>query len=972
MVTSVQIFDLDGDGLPDVLYCDAQKNTVRWIRQAPRGAFTEQIIGEGIPAPAHVWAADINGTGRLDVLVASMGQITPNNDRIGSVVVLENLDNQHFKKRVLIDHVARVTDVRAADLMGHKNGLLDLVVGQFGYAQGETRWMENKGGWQFESHTVNTQSGCIHTPVADFDGDGKPDFAALISQEWEEVHWFRNNGNGQFQDTIAWGSTNEDYGSSGLAVADVNRDGKPDLIYTNGDGFDYALKSPRPWHGIQWLENVGFGNFRFHRVGDLPGAYAPVRRRFERRRVHRPAGGQRFCRLDQPAGGVDDGLVERRPRKFHARGPGAPTHPVRLGGSRRPRWQRRAGHRDRRLSRGAAVRPDEQHHPMAQKVKPPAEPTGGVPQVRGGKSRRWLIAGVILGLAGAGAIAVPFWRRHALVARLQAGLPPVPDRAGLPAVLVEKLRMAEIAARSSSSDALAGVAELGRLYHANGFTHEAEACWRLLRDAQPREPRWSYYLANLRRAASDYPEMETLLEQTVKQAPDYAPAWWQLGELKFKTGRLEAAQADYNRRLALLPQDPYARLGLARIALLQHRSDDAKQLLGQLLKDTPAFPPAHNLYVEILVAEGNTAEAAQHRLAGRETGRFRDPDDPWLKNLQDWCYDYAQLCNLGTIQYQAAPGDSYRSFFERAIKLRPDEPTAYEQLGIIYLQVNEPAKALEVLERGLARAKDSKPSILFYANLSRAYRALKRPADAVRIVRQGLAEAGDHFELYDALGVALGDLGEREAAVEALQAAVARSPGDANANYNLAIALLPLRRLDEAIEALHRSLTLQPTFPSALAMLAQIEIDSGRWRDAAQYLQPLYESHPEMPQARQLMAYWYLQAGMEAEAKKDLAAAEQHYRAGVAIAPNQPDLQSHLGTLCLIQGRFADAIGALEAYHRLQPNNARSALFLGQAYAATGRMDEAKRVLTEGVQVAERTGNATTAQHCREILQQLP
>jgi hypothetical protein len=111
--------------------------------------------------------------------------------------------------------------------------------------------------------------------VADFDGDGLPDFAALISQEWEEVHWFHNTGSGQFQDAVVWGSTNEDYGSSGLGVADVNRDGKPDLIYTNGDGFDYALKSARPWHGIQWIENLGSGYFKFHRVGDMPGAYAP-------------------------------------------------------------------------------------------------------------------------------------------------------------------------------------------------------------------------------------------------------------------------------------------------------------------------------------------------------------------------------------------------------------------------------------------------------------------------------------------------------------------------------------------------------------------------------------------------------------------------------------------------------------------------------------------------------------------------
>jgi hypothetical protein len=275
VVTNLQLFDLDGDSLLDVLYCDAQKNTVRWIRQSPRGVFTEQVIGEEIPAPAHVWAADLNGTGRLDVLVASMGQLTPNNDRIGAVIVLENLDNRTFRKRVLIERVARVSDVRAANLAGHKDGRLDLVVGQFGYAQGETRWMENKGNWQFEGRTVNSLSGCIHTPTADFDGDGLVDFAALISQEWEEVHWFRNTGSGQFQDGIVWGSTNEDYGSSGLGVADVNRDGKPDLIYTNGDGFDYSLKSSRPWHGIQWIENTGSGYFRFHRVGDMPGAYAP-------------------------------------------------------------------------------------------------------------------------------------------------------------------------------------------------------------------------------------------------------------------------------------------------------------------------------------------------------------------------------------------------------------------------------------------------------------------------------------------------------------------------------------------------------------------------------------------------------------------------------------------------------------------------------------------------------------------------
>lgn len=275
MVTSVALADLDQDGNVDVLYSECRSNTVRWIRQAPRGVFTESVLAS-LPAPAHVAVADVQGSGRRDVLVACMGQIMPNNDRIGSVVVLENLDNRRFQPRLLLEHTARVTDVRAANLSEHRDGRLDLVVGQFGYAQGEVRWMKNLGDWRFESEIVNRQSGAIHTPVADFDGDHRPDFAALISQEWEEVHLFLNPGPGhEFRDRLAWGSTNEDFGSSGLDVADVNRDGRPDLIYTNGDGFDYAVRGHRPWHGLQWLENTGDGGFRFHRVGDLPGAYSP-------------------------------------------------------------------------------------------------------------------------------------------------------------------------------------------------------------------------------------------------------------------------------------------------------------------------------------------------------------------------------------------------------------------------------------------------------------------------------------------------------------------------------------------------------------------------------------------------------------------------------------------------------------------------------------------------------------------------
>lgn len=268
------IADLDKDGLPDVLVCDDKALTVSWIRQVTRGKYEEITLASALPAPVHVEAVDMDGDGDLDLLVSCMGEVFPNNDKIGSVVILENDGRQHFTKHVIVDQVARVTDIRAGDFNG--DGKLDLAVGQFGYDQGEIRWMENLGGWQFKSHNLLNLSGTINVLVADFNADGSLDIVALVSQQWEEIYLFENDGHGNFTNKIIFGSTNEDYGSSGISLCDLNRDGRPDVLYTNGDGFAYADPGQRPWHGVQWLENRGNGFFKFHRIGNLAGAYSPV------------------------------------------------------------------------------------------------------------------------------------------------------------------------------------------------------------------------------------------------------------------------------------------------------------------------------------------------------------------------------------------------------------------------------------------------------------------------------------------------------------------------------------------------------------------------------------------------------------------------------------------------------------------------------------------------------------------------
>lgn len=269
-IAHVGVTDLDGDGLLDILVCDAGRGRVSWIRQAPAGAYAEHPVAD-VPAPAHVEAVDLDADGDRDLVVASLGQLFPSNLRIGSVVVLENLGGERFRSHVVAGGLPRVADVRAGDV--DRDGDPDLAVAAFGYDHGETLWLENLGGWTFEPHVLQRLSGVINAVIVDIDRDAAPDVVSLVSQEWEEVWAF--DGSDRLDAELIWGSTNADFGSSWITVADLDRDGLADLLHSNGDAFDYAPANSRPWHGVQWLQNLGDRRFRAHRIADLSGASSP-------------------------------------------------------------------------------------------------------------------------------------------------------------------------------------------------------------------------------------------------------------------------------------------------------------------------------------------------------------------------------------------------------------------------------------------------------------------------------------------------------------------------------------------------------------------------------------------------------------------------------------------------------------------------------------------------------------------------
>jgi hypothetical protein len=224
--------------------------------------------------PCHIEPCDLDGDGNPDLLLADLGSIGARDHNHGRVVWLRQRGRSgEFEPVVLASGLGRVADARPIDT--DSRGKPDVVVAEFGWHRtGRILLLRNLAERgqrpRFEPQELDPRTGTIHVPVCDLDGDGRPDVVALVSNENECVEAFLNQGNGRFHRHTLWRAPDLTFGSSGIQLADLNGDGKIDVLYANGDSFDNSYLSP--WHGVQWLENRGNMQFAYHRLTDMAGA----------------------------------------------------------------------------------------------------------------------------------------------------------------------------------------------------------------------------------------------------------------------------------------------------------------------------------------------------------------------------------------------------------------------------------------------------------------------------------------------------------------------------------------------------------------------------------------------------------------------------------------------------------------------------------------------------------------------------
>lgn len=270
-ILNVQPVDLGGKAKHSFLVSDGESGQLNLLETdgGESGAWEETLLAR-IDLPITARVADLTRNGRPDILVADLGEFMPVGKLAGKIFLLSEEEDGSFSKKLLMHNLGRVSDVQVADLNG--NGHLDIAVSVFGGGDvGEIFWVENQPGKPFKKHDLLGLSGALNVTPVDLNGDGKMDLVSLISQEHETLVAFVNQGAGTFTRKTIVSGGHPLFGSTSLIVEDLDQDGDPDLIFTNGDAFD-TQSDPKPYHGVQWVENLGDLEFAVHDVGRLYGA----------------------------------------------------------------------------------------------------------------------------------------------------------------------------------------------------------------------------------------------------------------------------------------------------------------------------------------------------------------------------------------------------------------------------------------------------------------------------------------------------------------------------------------------------------------------------------------------------------------------------------------------------------------------------------------------------------------------------
>jgi FG-GAP-like repeat len=212
-----------------------------------------------LPSPALDLSFIKDDKGAEQALVTCIGQLQPIDFPNGRIVKVDLNSKTEIANPALVESdLARPVQSISGDF--NKDGLTDWIVCGEGFKQGGVYLLKQNKDHTFTQSNISSRAGAVQAIAGDYNNDGWQDLMILFGSGDEGLWLFTNDQKGGFtsKNLLRFPPV---YGSSSFQLADINHDGKLDLVYTAGYNY-FDSRILKPYHGVYIFTNQGDWNFK--------------------------------------------------------------------------------------------------------------------------------------------------------------------------------------------------------------------------------------------------------------------------------------------------------------------------------------------------------------------------------------------------------------------------------------------------------------------------------------------------------------------------------------------------------------------------------------------------------------------------------------------------------------------------------------------------------------------------------------
>ncbi|MCB1124363.1 MAG: tetratricopeptide repeat protein, partial [Verrucomicrobiae bacterium] len=317
--------------------------------------------------------------------------------------------------------------------------------------------------------------------------------------------------------------------------------------------------------------------------------------------------------------------------------------------------------------------------------------------------------------------------------------------------------------------------QLALFFHANAQYTQASDLYLQLIEEDHSDGRWPYYLARILQDRGQSQEAIRWLKASVERNGDFALSYLRLGDIYLKTDQVEKANVAYKQCLERAVDNPHALLGLARLEIQRKNWSGARDHLLKSIASNPDILTAYSLLTIVYQELGENELAAEARRIGETKYRYFEPEDPWLEELYDHCFDPYQLSVAADMYLNTHRESKALALLQLAIDRDPERARTYLEAAKAHLKVQDTKQGIDFLKQAIRldpQIEDAHYQLVSELESSGNLKTALAASQAA--IRVNLHSAG----LYRQQGVLLEASGQATQAVAAYRKAVELDPGD--------------------------------------------------------------------------------------------------------------------------------------------------------------------------------------------------